>query len=44
MLGCVAAVIDTESPSHPNPAVIHKISISFTGGVFCVLRPYGTFA
>ncbi len=25
-LGCVAAVMEIESPSHPRPAVIHKIS------------------
>src|SRR5579863_4021445 len=42
MLGCVAAVTDTESPSQPNPAVIHRICTSATGDAFCVTRPYGT--
>src|SRR3954469_20217304 len=41
MLGCVAAVMETESPSQPNPAVIHKIWSSATAGFLCVTRPYG---
>src|SRR5271156_1437629 len=44
MLGCVAAVIETESPSQPRPAVIQRICTSFTAGAFCVDRPYGTAA
>src|SRR5215467_9772342 len=41
MLGCVAAVIDTESPSHPRPAVIHTMWTSLTSGGRWVLDPYG---
>src|SRR5580658_11022901 len=41
-LGCVAAVIDTESPSQPRPAVIQSMCTSLTAGAFCVDRPYGT--
>src|SRR5271155_2009083 len=44
MLGCVAAVIETESPSQPKPAVIQRICTSLTAGAFCVDRPYGTVA
>src|SRR5262249_61123952 len=43
MLGCVAAVIETESPSQPRPAVIQTTWISCTAGGRCVLRPYGAF-
>src|ERR1700722_4249750 len=42
MLGCVAAVIETESPSQPRPAVIQRMCTSLTAGAFCVDRPYGT--
>src|SRR5579863_6975721 len=42
MLGCVAAVIETESPSQPSPAVIQTMCTSGTAGACCVLRPYGT--
>src|ERR1700733_13475563 len=42
ILGCVAAVMETESPSQPRPAVIHKIWTSLTAGAFWVERPYGT--
>src|SRR5271156_4500711 len=31
MLGCVAAVIETESPSQPRPAVIQRMCTSETG-------------
>ncbi len=41
MLGWVAAVIETESPSQLRPAVIHTMWTSLTGGSFCVFRPYG---
>src|ERR1700761_8733811 len=41
MLGWVAAVMETESPSQPSPAVIHKIWSSATAGFFWVTRPYG---
>jgi hypothetical protein len=34
MLGCVAAVMETESPSQPRPAVIHKMWISAVGCCF----------
>jgi hypothetical protein len=33
MLGWLAAVTDTESPSQLNPPVIQRTSISFTAGV-----------
>ncbi len=33
MLGCVAAVIETESPSQPSPAVIQTMCTSATAGV-----------
>ena len=39
MLGCVAAVIETESPSQPSPAVIHRTWTSETAGAFCVTLP-----
>ena len=42
MLGCVAAVIDTESPSQPRPAVIQTMWISRTAGGTWVTRPYGS--
>src|SRR5271168_2223744 len=42
MLGCVAAVTETESPSQPRPAVIQSMCTSATGDGFCVTRPYGT--
>src|SRR5580704_15501636 len=42
MLGWVAAVTETESPSQPRPAVIHRMCTSETGEGFCVTRPYGT--
>src|SRR6202023_2515707 len=42
MLGWVAAVTETESPSQPRPAVIHRICTSATGDGLCVDRPYGT--
>ena len=42
MLGWVAAVIETESPSQPKPAVIQMMWISATAGFFWVTRPYGT--
>ena len=42
MLGWVAAVIETESPSQPRPAVIQRMCTSATAGAFCVARPYGT--
>src|SRR5579871_2947418 len=35
MLGCVAAVMDTESPSHPNNSEIHTI---WTSSTFAILR------
>src|SRR6476469_974528 len=41
-LGWVAAVIETESPSQPSPAVIHTMWMSLTAGGRCVTRPYGT--
>ena len=41
MLGCVAAVMDTESPSQLRPAVIQSTSISAIAGVVCVRRPWG---
>src|ERR1700688_3979837 len=41
MLGWVAAVIETESPSQPRPAVIQRMCTSATGDGFCVTRPYG---
>src|ERR1700688_4881353 len=44
MLGCVAAVIETESPSQPRPAVIQRMCTSLTAEAFCVDRPYGTVA
>src|SRR5580693_9789900 len=44
MLGCVAAVIETESPSQPRPAVIQTMCTSLTAGAFCVDLPYGTVA
>ena len=39
MLGCVAAVIETESPSQPRPAVIQRTWTSETAGGFWVTRP-----
>ncbi len=42
MLGCVAAVIETESPSHPKPAVSHTMCTSFTAGV-CLARSIELF-
>src|ERR1700733_2604164 len=42
MLGWVAAVTETESPSQPRPAVIQSMCTSATGDGFCVTRPYGT--
>ncbi len=39
MLGWVAAVTDTESPSQLSPAVIHRTWTSLTAGSRCVLRP-----
>src|SRR5580692_122639 len=42
MLGCVAAVTETESPSQPKPAVIQRMCMSEMGDGFCVFRPYGT--
>src|ERR1700694_2862586 len=42
MLGCMAAVIETESPSQLRPDVIQRIWISDTGDGVCVFRPYGT--
>src|ERR1700728_3985975 len=42
MLGWVAAVTETESPSQPRPAVIQIMFTSATGDGFCVTRPYGT--
>ena len=41
MLGWVAAVIETESPSQLSPAVIQRTCTSFTADGFCVWRPYG---
>ena len=38
-LGCMAAVVDTESPSQLSPAVIQRTWTSLTAGSFCVLRP-----
>ena len=39
MLGCVAAVMETESPSQPRPAVIQRMWTSETGDGFWVFRP-----
>ena len=39
MLGWVAAVIETESPSQPRPAVIQRTCTSLTAGARCVFRP-----
>ncbi len=39
MLGWVAAVVDTESPSQLSPAVIQRMWTSLTAGSRCVLRP-----
>ena len=39
MLGWVAAVMETESPSQPRPAVSHSTWMSETAGAFCVMRP-----
>ena len=39
MLGWVAAVMETESPSHPRPAVIHRTWMSETGEGLWVFRP-----
>ena len=39
MLGWVAAVIETESPSQPSPAVIQRMWTSLTAGARCVFRP-----
>ncbi len=39
MLGCVAAVIDTVSPSQHSPAVIQSTCTSETAGAFCVTLP-----
>ena len=39
MLGWVAAVIETESPSQLRPAVIQKIWTSLTAGARCVTLP-----
>src|SRR5678815_5828993 len=36
ILGCIAAVIDTESPSQPNPVVIQTTWISLTAGSRCL--------
>src|SRR5579884_3810568 len=41
MLGWLAAVTDTESPSQLSPAVIHSMWTSFTAGGRCVFCPYG---
>ena len=41
MLGCVAAVMETESPSQLSPAVIQRMCTSFTAGGCCVDLPYG---
>src|SRR5215472_13913161 len=41
MLGCVAAVMETESPSQPRPAVIHTTWTSLTSGGRWVFDPYG---
>ena len=38
MLGCIAAVIETESPSQPSPAVIQRMCTSLTAGAFWVFR------
>ena len=37
MLGWVAAVMETESPSQPSPAVIQRMCTSATAGFFCVI-------
>src|SRR5580704_528033 len=42
MLGCMAAVMETESPSQERPDVIQRIWISGTGEAFWVTRTYGT--
>ncbi len=39
MLGCVAAVTETESPSQLSPAVIQRTWTSLTAGSCCVFRP-----
>ena len=39
MLGCVAAVMDTVSPSQLRPAVSQRMSISAIASVVCVRRP-----
>ncbi len=39
MLGWLAAVTETESPSQLSPAVIQRTWTSFTAGSRCVLRP-----
>src|SRR5437763_662958 len=41
MLGCIAAVTETESPSQLRPAVIQRIWTSLTAGGRCVDLPYG---
>src|ERR1700761_9367226 len=41
MLGWVAAVTDTESPSQLSPAVIQRTWISVTAGAGWVFRPAG---
>ena len=39
MLGWVAAVMETESPSQPRPAVSQSTWTSETAGAFWVTRP-----
>src|SRR6476620_4459687 len=40
-LGCIAAVIDTVSPSQLRPVVIQIMCTSLTAGGFWVFLPYG---
>src|SRR5205823_12643505 len=44
MLGWLAAVTETESPSQLRPAVIQRMWISFTAGARWVDLPYGASA